>query len=119
LRVSFRWFSLAALMASALALIPTSDARACGMFVPERLEDRVPAIAQEHVAMIFDREKELEHFVREVSFDAGDSAFGFIVPTPTQPTVAAEKSPFAKLRAAYSFAPAVACSRSGSSPAKA
>src|SRR5262245_60733268 len=78
-------------------------AEACGMFVPRRLEDTVPAILQEQVVMIYDRENETEHFVREVRFDAGDDSFGFVVPTPTQPTVGAEKSPFKSLGDAYPY----------------
>lgn len=96
-----------ALVAVALATLIAStaahDAAACGMFAPRRLEDGIPAIAQERVVMIFDREKELQHFVREVHFDAGDDSFGFVVPTPSQPSVAAAKSPFDALAADYPF----------------
>jgi hypothetical protein len=75
------------------------------MFVPRSLEDTVPVIQQEQVLMVYDRSKQLQHFVREVSFDAGEGEFGFIVPSPKQPEVAAARSPFGALRAAYPFAP--------------
>lgn len=75
------------------------------MFVPRSLEDSVPAIQQEQVLLVYDRQKKLEHFVREVSFDAGNTEFGFIVPTPKKPEVAAATSPFKALREAYPFEP--------------
>lgn len=92
--------SLAVLAALALG---APEADACGMFVPRSLEETVPAIQQEQVLIVFDREKKQQHFVREVSFDAGDGEFGFIVPTPKKPEVAAAKSPFKALREAYPF----------------
>jgi hypothetical protein len=100
--MSKRWITL--LLLGALAgPTATEPAKACGMMLPHKLEDTVPAIMQEQVVMIFDRENETEHFVREVRFDAGDESFGFVVPTPTQPTVGAEKSPFKALRDAYPY----------------
>ncbi|HMR78092.1 MAG TPA: DUF2330 domain-containing protein [Polyangiaceae bacterium] len=82
-----------------------ADASACGMFVPRNLEETIPTIRQEQVLIVYDQKQQLQHFVREVSFDAGNGEFGFIVPTPKQPEVAAAKSPFAELRKAYPFEP--------------
>jgi hypothetical protein len=86
-----------------LCALSSADALACGMFVPRSLEDTVPAIQQEQVLIVYDQQKQLEHFVREVSFEAGNTEFGFIVPTPKKPEVAAAKSPFKALREAYPF----------------
>jgi len=109
-----RLIPVAGLLAGLSCFARTFDASACGMFVPQRLEDPVPAIAQEQVVMIFDRDRELQHFVREVHFDAGDSTFGFVVPTPTKPTVAGAKSPFPSLAKDYPFQPPRDFSKGGS-----
>jgi hypothetical protein len=96
----FRWL---ATLGTAWALAAPDDADACGMFVPRSLEETIPAIQQEQVLIVYDSEKKQQHFVREVSFEAGDGEFGFIVPTPKKPEVAAAKSPFKALREAYPF----------------
>ncbi len=67
------------------------------MFVPRSLEQSIPTIRQEQVLIVYDRAEQRQHFVREVNFEAGDGDFGFIVPTPKQPEVAAAKSPFKAL----------------------
>lgn len=96
------WFAGAALFAVGSWSVPAS---ACGMFVPRNLEDTIPVIRQEQVLIVYDQKAQLQHFVREVNFDAGDGEFGFIVPTPKQPEVAAAKAPFDALRKAYPFEP--------------
>src|SRR5262245_40554170 len=101
--MSKRWIFALPLIGALAGPTTVESAEACGMMLPHRLEDTVPSISQEHVVMIFDKENETEHFVREVRFDAGDDSFGFVVPTPTQPTVGAEKSPFKALGDAYPY----------------
>jgi hypothetical protein len=55
------------------------------------------------VLLLYDAAQRKEHFIREVTFRNGLEPFGFVVPTPTRPEVAALKhSPFPGLR---SFAP--------------
>src|SRR5262249_46022466 len=45
-----------------------------------------------------------EHFIREVAFRRASEPFGFVVPTPTRPEVAAvAKSPFSELRRSFGF----------------
>lgn len=104
---------LTACTATLGAGLVAKDASACGMFVPSNIEDQVPRIAQEQVLLIYNRESQMQHFVREVNFDAANSEFGFIVPTPTQPEVAEAKSPFAALRDSYPFEPPSGGGRGG------
>ena len=89
----------------ALLLTPVSPraANACGMFVPRNLEESVPTIMQEKVLILYDSAKEQQHFVRQIHFDAGNTEFGFIVPTPDRPQVAAAKSPFKNLQRDFPF----------------
>ena len=96
---------LIVLCAIAATMFHSASAQACGMFVPRSLEQSIPTIRQEQVLIVYDRAQQKQHFVREVNFDAGDGDFGFIVPTPKQPEVAAAKSPFKALRKAYPFEP--------------
>lgn len=61
-------------------------AEACGGFFAGKIEER-PSLSYEQTLIIYDEQKSLEHFVREVVFDKGNTAFGFVVPTPGRPEV--------------------------------
>ena len=51
-----------------------------------------------------DAEKGLEHFIREVVFDRAAEPLGFVVPTPSRPTVHGMKpTPFTAIRHAFPF----------------
>jgi hypothetical protein len=103
-----RW--VMALMGSAVVLLATAliapQARACGGFFSRKASEgqRRPALAYEQALIVFDAERKREHFIREVAFRTAGEAFGFVVPTPARPEVAAVKnSPFARLRADFPF----------------
>lgn len=73
------------------------EADACGGFFV-RNTTNVPSLSAEQVLIVHDEAKGLEHFIREVAFRDGDQTFGFVVPVPTRPEVAAvKKRPFAGL----------------------
>lgn len=79
------------------------DADACGGFF-RRSTGPVPSLELEQVLLAWDRFTETEHFVREITFQRADQAFGFVVPTPSRPEVAkVEKSPFATLERKLPF----------------
>jgi hypothetical protein len=99
---------LSALDAVACAVLTTiqSDASACGgFFSRSTLEGpRRPSLAYEQTLIVFDDQKQRQHFIREVAFKTSNEAFGFVVPTPTRPDVGAVKhSPFAELRRRFPF----------------
>lgn len=91
---------------SALA-VPVRTTSACGMFYSAvkllRPESR-PSLAREKVLIVHDAVRGREHFIREVAFRRADQSFGFVVPTPTLPEVAAVKyGPFTRLRERFPF----------------
>lgn len=107
--ISFRLAVMGALGLTALATFPSHEAEACGGFFAPREGARRPSLSYEQVLLIHDANAEKEHFIREVTFDGADSAFGFVVPTPTRPEVAkVDRSPFTALRTAFPFRVALA-----------
>ncbi len=97
-----------ALCLAAFASTPR-PAAACGAFFARKAtpaESR-PSLALERVLIAFDPKKKEEHFIREVVFRGSEEKFGFVVPTPTRPTVSeVKKPPFDELERRYPFAPA-------------
>lgn len=97
----------AVVLAGALAFVaaePVADA--CGGFFSARAlaPEQRPTLAREKVLIIHDAARGREHFIREVAFRKADQTFGFVVPTPTRPEVAAvAKNPFTRLRDAFPF----------------
>src|SRR5688572_30726603 len=90
-------------------VLPAPAASACGMFYGEATavapESR-PSLAREKVLIVHDAARGREHFIREVAFRRADQTFGFVVPTPTPPEVAAvADNPFTQLRELFPFAP--------------
>lgn len=83
-----------------------SDAGACGGFFSRSLLEgpRRPSLSYEQTLIVFDEQKQRQHFIREVAFKTSNEAFGFVVPTPTRPEVdAVKQSPFAELRRRFPF----------------
>ena len=80
-------------------------ARACAVVVMPRVSpEEWPSLATEKVLIVHDAERGKQHFVREVAFRRASQRFGFVVPTPTRPEVAAvEKTPFTALRNAFDW----------------
>jgi hypothetical protein len=98
--------ALASLLAAGAALVPTSDAAACGMFAgPRDPTLGIPAISTEQVLIVHDAENGREHFVREVRFANVKGKLGFVVPVPALPEVAKESAPFEALGKAFPFQP--------------
>src|SRR5688500_18314450 len=101
------WLSLAVAAAASVPLF-TPPARACGGFFLRRDIEaaRRPSLAYEKTLIVFDAERRREHFVREVVFRAAGVPFGFVVPTPSRPEVAAVMTnPFITLRKSFPFEP--------------
>lgn len=46
-----------------------------------------PRPADEQVLMVWDQKTQVEHFVRQVRFSDAKEPFGFVVPTPSRPTL--------------------------------
>jgi len=91
---------LAATMA--LAILAPTDADACGGVFRGPRTATVPSLQVEQVLVIHDPVKEEEHFIRQLSFRNATEPFGFIVPTPSRPTVAkVATSPFGELVKRY------------------
>jgi hypothetical protein len=90
-------------------VLPAPTASACGMFYADTTtlapESR-PSLAREKVLIVHDEARGREHFIREVAFRRADQTFGFVVPTPTLPEVAAvAETPFTQLRELFPFEP--------------
>jgi hypothetical protein len=76
-----------ALALAALLARPAPVARACAPVTRggERVE-----IAAERALVVWDPVRRIEHFVRAAAFETASRDFGFLVPTPSVPTLAAE-----------------------------
>ena len=66
-----------------------SSAWACATVYPE---NRPVRFADQSVIICWDAANKVEHFIRQAAFDANTNDFGFIVPTPTKPTLAESKA---------------------------
>ncbi|BBM86620.1 DUF2330 domain-containing protein [Candidatus Uabimicrobium amorphum] len=66
-----------------IALSFTNSLHACAT-----VSAKVPVeIADESAIIIWDEENKIQHFIRRASFQTEAEHFGFLVPTPTQPTL--------------------------------
>jgi hypothetical protein len=69
-----------------LALLATSPpAHACAPAPPH---GEVVHTSREDALIVWDAEHKTEHFIRSAVFGTGAASFGFLVPTPTRPTLA-------------------------------
>jgi hypothetical protein len=81
--------------------VPTAEA--CGGFFAPG-QKPVPSLTHEQVLLIHDPVAGKEHFIRTVVFRKAASPFGFVVPVPSRPEVAAvAKEPFQELRRSFDF----------------
>lgn len=97
LRIAAAALSAAAVSAS----YTTHDADACGGFFSAR-PGAVPSLQVEQVLIVHDTDTEVEHFVRQISFRDARDPFGFVVPTPSMPTVAkVDGNPFPKIESKF------------------
>ncbi|HSO37139.1 MAG TPA: DUF2330 domain-containing protein [Labilithrix sp.] len=98
-------FSLLVLVVATVVLLDFHRvAQACGAFAGRDVH--VPYLATEQVLLIWDKDTEIEDFVREARFEQASMAFGFVVPTPSLPEVfKVDDKPFDALRATYPYRP--------------
>jgi hypothetical protein len=75
--------SLAVVAVVLLVSIP-EDLRGCAVVPPPN--QRV-AIAHEEALIIWDEKTKTEHFIRSANFHSSSYSYGFLVPTPTPPTL--------------------------------
>lgn len=75
---------VAAVVVCSLGLRGIPDARACATAPPRGEEAQ---IAEEEAVIAWDPATGTEHFIRRASFHATARAFGFLVPTPTTPSL--------------------------------
>jgi hypothetical protein len=98
--------AMAMLASIATLVLARHDADACGGFFVKGRASDVPALEVEQTLILHDPVKQVEHFVREVTFRKGDTSFGFVVPTPARPQVAkVDDAPFRRLEGEYPFRP--------------
>lgn len=71
-------------LAAAIPLVPRAPA--CAVAPPR---DGQVEVASETALIVWDAATKTEHFVRAASFTANSADFGFLVPTPSKPDVAA------------------------------
>lgn len=103
--------ALVVVLAVMMAAIPFErHASACGAFAGIRtqseaeLASSLPYLTVEQVLLLWDKETQIEDFIRETRFDRAGKPFGFVVPTPAKPEVSLVKStPFDALRATYPY----------------
>jgi uncharacterized protein DUF2330 len=75
---------LAALVMCSIGLGGLPDADACATAPPHGEEVQ---IAEEEAVIVWDPATHTEHFIRRAAFHSTAHAFGFLVPTPTTPTL--------------------------------
>src|SRR6186713_1601474 len=71
------------LLAAFATVARSTDASACALMPIGNAPP--PSLASERVLILYDEERQLEHFVREVRFDDAAGTFAFVVPTPERP----------------------------------
>jgi hypothetical protein len=64
-----------------------------------------PKLTGEKVLLVYDEDKGLEHFIREIKVDQGVTDFGFVVPTPSKPEVAKAPNVFDALEQHFPVLP--------------
>ena len=84
-----------ALFAFFLVATTASRSKACATALPP---GAIVEIAQEYAVIVWDAATHTEHFIRNATFHADAKDFGFLVPSPTIPTLAiADDSLFSQL----------------------
>ncbi len=80
---------------AAAIILGESVAHACATAPPA---DADVATRREEALIVWDEEHHVEHFVRSAVFDTKAKSFGFLVPTPTKPTLAEASDTMPALR---------------------
>lgn len=73
-----------ALLAAAVAAVPSRPAAGCAVAVPPNSRADV---SSESALIVWDAKTKTQHFVRTAAFATTSADLGFLVPTPTQPTI--------------------------------
>jgi hypothetical protein len=94
----------ASLLTAAALRIAPNRARACATAWPEGAA--APRIVGEEALLVWEPAAQREHFIRRANFAGVSGDFGFLVPTPSRPTLAeADDGVFAKLAKIYTYVP--------------
>lgn len=88
--------------AAGLTALLALSARPVDACAPAPHAGEVVRIAAEEALVVWDPARRVEHFVRAATFDTTAKDFGFLVPTPTVPTLAAEDPSLFRLLAQHS-----------------
>ncbi len=75
------------LLAAAVAAIPARPVVGCAVALRPDVPGSAVEVAAETALIVWDEATKTEHFVRAASFASTSADFGFLVPTPTRPTV--------------------------------
>ena len=75
---------LAVIVVCSIGLRSIPDAAACATAPPRGEEVQ---IAEEEAVIVWDPATRTEHFIRRASFHSTARTFGFLLPTPTTPTL--------------------------------
>lgn len=85
-----------------VACLVPRPARACGAFPSGTWVKAPPRLGLERTLIVWDSATRMQHFVRELRFAHAAGAFGFVVPTPSRPSVhSVDKSPFDALEKSH------------------
>jgi hypothetical protein len=87
-----------ALLLSLLAMTTVSTPQLAPACAPAPPRNKPVEIADESAIIIWDAKSKTQHFIRRASFKSYADDFGFLVPTPTKPTLAeADNTAFTEL----------------------
>lgn len=75
------------LLAAVVAAIPSRPANGCAVALKADTPGSSVEIAAETALIVWDEKTKTEHFIRTASFASTSADFGFLIPTPTQPTI--------------------------------
>lgn len=79
-------FPIAALAVVA-ALPPSQNASGCAVAIHSGSPASSVEVASESAVIVWDEKSKTQHFIRNASFATTSADFGFLVPTPTQPSI--------------------------------
>jgi hypothetical protein len=80
------WLTAAALL-TPLSMGSISAVQACASLAPSGGGERPVQVVDESAVILWDEQAKTEHFIRRARFDTDSPNIGFLVPTPTVPTV--------------------------------
>jgi hypothetical protein len=75
------------LLPAAVAAVPARPVAGCAVALRPDVPGSAVEVATETALIVWDEKTKTEHFIRAASFASTSADFGFLVPTPTPPTV--------------------------------